>query len=849
MASSVVLMSAAKAQTQTVVTDQQVRDINIEAGPLGDALIDLGDVYNVNILAPDSLVFGKAAPRITGSLSIEDALEQALAGSGLSSSVSPNGNFVISTQPEVFEPVRSARSNQDGALEQITAETIIVTGTKQNLSLQDTQSSVEAFTSERINREIAFDLDDLLIRTPNVSTNGTTNGVSIRGIARDGVGGAGSGVTSNVYADGAPLSNLNGLETLWDVQQVEILRGPQSTVQGRNALSGAVIITTNDPTYEFETAAQIRIGNLGMRQYSGVVSGPIIDGQLAARLSVDRQEFDGNLRQAATNTLEQKSDGLTLRGKLLLEPNILPALRVDLQTEYVDSKSGNTNIVGFPFGINDPRFAEFDPFGEVSFGVPTTQDTEILRTVARIDYALSDAINLVTIGTYEDVEQNRLNGDLIDPTQFSFNGEFPSTSETYSGEFRFEYERDRWSGWLGGYYFKDDIQSDASAAIALGTFFPVTPVNSVLTTTFSVNTQTENYAFFGEARFRANDRWTFEFGLRYDSESFDTQSVNQPGSVTPDSCTIADFVPGLGGQPCSVLGAPPPPGPAPSGDFSVWLPRGTIVYNFDSDRSVSFSVQRGYRAGGAFVRTTVDPQGVPVVGVDTFEPEFLTNYEFAFRSEWFDRRLVLNANVFYSDWEDQQVETPGPSQITGDIDIANVGSSELYGAEVLVNLRATDTLDLSLGLGLLETEFTDFPFAVDGSGLPINPDDPRFANLAGNAFPVSPDFTLTAGAFYEHPMGMFADISVNHRSGQFSDIENLDIDKTGSLTQMNLRGGYRTGGLEIYGFVENLFDERAITEARFGSVSPATGMVAFGDEPNAIINRPRIYGIGISLSY
>ncbi|MEM8774671.1 MAG: TonB-dependent receptor [Pseudomonadota bacterium] len=856
---STVALGSAPVVVAQETSEQPISAIDLPAGPLQTSLVDLGEQLGVDVFASSNLVRGQMAPAISGTMSAEVALGRALAGSGLVANRGADGAYVISERRVAEDTQRRQPIAQveeaDDLLEEVddplVEDTIIVTGTKQDRSLFDTQTSAEVFTEERFEREVAFDFDDIIQRTPNVSSNGTTADITIRGINLQGAArGIGGGPTINIYVDGAPLTNFNGIESLWDVDQVELLRGPQSTIQGRNALAGAIIINTKDPTYDFEASAQARIGNNNLRQYSAAISGPLIKDQLAARLAVDFQDFEGDARQPVTGDPTEIQEGLTLRGKILAEPNAISGLRVDLQADYVDTEAGNLNFIAFPVPADDPSFDDFDPFGDINPGGPTLVSVETIRSVARIDYEVAPWLNLVGIGTYEDSDQSQIQGDLSDPVLFPFNGNFVIDTEAYSGELRAEFEQGVWSGWVGGYYYTDESTSGGETVFAISGFIPVVPDTSVGSATLFTFTERENYAFFGEVRYEPTDNWEFEFGLRYDNESFDQSSENTPLTVNPADCVVADFIPGLGGFPCGFIF--PPTGdadPNQSATFDAVLPRGTITYNFDQDHSISFGAQRGYRAGGAFVRSSPDAAGTPQTVVGTFDPEFITNYEIAFRGRWLDERLTTLFNVFYSDWTDQQVRIPGPSGLPNDLVILNAGSSELYGAEFSLGYEVSDTLDLSFGVGLVETEFDDFAFAIDENGDPVNAANPKFANLAGNEFALSPDLTLSAGAYYENSRGFFGDATLNYTSNQFSDVENLALDEADDFTLVSVRAGYRTGQFEIYGFAENLFDERAILERRFAEVSTDTGDIEFAGSPSARINRPRAYGVGVRVDF
>ncbi|MEM6702765.1 MAG: TonB-dependent receptor [Acidobacteriota bacterium] len=757
--------------------------------------------------------------------------------------------LALAQEPETAPNTETVSETEQEAEEEeapSVAEEITVTGTKADLSLQETVTSVSVFNSERIEREAVFELDDILLRTANVSTNGGTNSLSIRGVRRFGVAG-GTGVTSNVYVDGAPLSNLgaNGLESLWDVEQVEVLRGPQSTVQGRNSLAGAIVINSKRPTFQLENDFRVRFGELGTRQYSAALGGPLTTETLAGRISANVQEFEGNVRYAApgrsNGELAHVNDGATIRGQLLWIPKAVSGLSWNLIVERTDTDTRDNLVQWAPGPPGSPEFEAWDPFGNEGYQVPQSFEYELTRFVTELNYTLSDRFTLVGLATYEDTIQDRLFGNPDNPVEFDTNATFDSDTQTMTGELRLEFGGDKLSGRAGAYYFEDDADQLVTASVALN-FLPVIPSTSIGIIEGLSNPGTENYAFFGELRYEINDSWVIEAGLRYDNESFDTTGFQLSGSINPPDCVVAPFIPGIGGLPCIFLLRQPPAQPL-TAEFDALLPRVALTHNFDDNRSISLAVQEGYRAGGSFL--FIDSQSADQTPVlETFDPEFLTNYEIAFRSQWFDRKVTLNANAFYSDWRDQQVFIPGPVGIN-DGRTENVGASELLGMELETRWQVNPNVELFTALGYTKTEFTDFPFSVDQDGNVI---DPEFAFLDGNEFQTAPNFTGSIGAYYNNQKGYFGDVTVSHTDSSFSDIFNLPIDEVEAVTITNLRIGYGRDKWRAYIFANNLFDERIQTFRNFANVNQDGTLDTF--TPGATnVNRPRVVGLAIDFSF
>ncbi|MEL7022681.1 MAG: TonB-dependent receptor [Pseudomonadota bacterium] len=727
-------------------------------------------------------------------------------------------------------------------------EEIIVTGTKQGLSVQDTVTSVSVYNEDRLERELVFELDDVFARSANVSSPGFTGGVAIRGVARNGVGFAGSGNTSNIFLNGAPISDqaTGGIESLWDIDQVEVLRGPQSTVQGRNSLAGAIAIRTKRPTYEWDNKFRVRFGDLGTRQYSAAFGGALIDDKLAARIAIDRQEYDGEVRYASTGEDSHELDGTTIRASFLFEPT--DALDLTLIAERIETFNRDQALASSPGALGTPEQEAFDPFNGVGFQVPQEFDYEVDRFIFEADYTINDSFSIFALATVEDAFNDRVFGNPLDLTQFpeANNAFFDANTDTVSGEIRLEYRGERLSGRAGIYYFEEDTANIVTGFINLGGFIPVDPPESVGAIVATFAQDTENRAFFTEWRYEPNDTWAFDIGVRYDEEDNINPGITGTVIVDPPNCVIADFVPGLGGLPCDAF-LPAPVGDLVAAEFDAWLPRGAVTYRFDEYRSVSFSVQRGYRAGGAFL--FVDPEqpaGTPPT-LENFGPEFLVNYEIALRTQWFDERLLLNANIYRSDWTDQQVTVQGPTGVN-DSRTLNVGESRLMGIEIETQLYVTDGLELFATLGWADTEFLDFPYAVDDAGNPVDPANPQFANLAGNEFQNAPQLTGSVGAYYRADNGWFGDITVSHTDGGFSDVFNLPADAFDEQTVANVRVGYGNERIRAFVYANNLFDDRAQTESNFSNIN-ADGTRTDFDTPFLRINRPRVAGAQVEFSF
>ncbi|MEM8988739.1 MAG: TonB-dependent receptor [Pseudomonadota bacterium] len=725
-------------------------------------------------------------------------------------------------------------------------DVIIVKGTKRSLDIQSTTDSIEVFSPERFEDDVVFDLGEVLSRTPNTNLIGNRPGsITIRGIGRGGTDNAGPGNAINFFMDGVPLSGESlaiGGNSLWDVGQVEALRGPQSTIQGRNSIAGAVVVQSKKPTYEWEGAARLRFAENGGRQYAAALSGPIIKNQLAFRLSADQQERDGFITDGIDGGALDFRKVLTLRGRLLFEPDAIDNLSTLLTVEF-NQRNNSLNNSGV---IADGLDTGFDPNDAISFN-PRRQesDADIWKLAADVTYDFNDSISLNILTTYEDTDLDFVARDRFDsafgtPGSIQFIGR-----EIFSAEARLDFDYGALTGFAGAYYYDFDLLNDADQNVIISRAVPVTttPSDALASVNAPFTNKIENVAFYTAWLYELGEKWKFDIGLRYDDERFTITSADATASIIPDDALCNGVVL------CSIL-APallPPTQPVRSDKFGVILPRGVITYNINDDFSIFAGARRGYRAGGASLASSQDPD--EAFRVVIFDPEFLISIEGGWRSQWLDDRLTFNGTLFYSDYQDQQVNfLQDGFTIT-----TNAGETSLYGLEASTDYKVTPDWSLYLSLGLLRTEINEFIFEEDD---PTTQADETI-DLAGNELDEAPEVTLSVGSSYEHDSGLFGSASLSYSSGYFSDVFNLGPDelgggrteKIGSSTMVNASLGYQYKNLKITGFVTNLFEEDEFESVNFAGPGILNGTASLVSQPFTEIRQPRVFGVSLDVQF
>lgn len=734
-------------------------------------------------------------------------------------------------------------------------EKIMVKGQKIDRTLQETPASVAVITSQTIERENLNDFYDVLARTPNASgTDGA--GFNIRGIDAFGVTDGGSGGLASVYVDGAPvpyrIMQQGGFST-WDISQVEILRGPQSTLQGRNSLAGAVVMKTRDAVQEYDFKGRIGMGEYGTKEAAVAFGGGLIDDQLAFRVSAEKRDFDGYNTNVATGNESDFDNNEFYRAKLRYTPSALPEFEAQLSFMHSENEKGVDWVMvesgheDYPINnIYDDRYVYLDS--------PTFESTDSDLYILNLNYDLSNEWSFSSISTYSDAEYSyEWDGDASMQAPQSILTD-TRTDKTTTQELRFTYEGDKLSGLIGFYY--SDLDVFDSSGGERGITFAQLGVRSLLTapaeygglglanaladqvlqfyagadpvyigqsSDFTQKVKTK--ALFADFTYEVNAAWDVFAGLRYDKEQqangtnadiyITEQTQNalpKPESFAADPM-LAQLIAGINQQLYAMADSASGDEPVEDASFDAWLPKLGATYRFNQDISTSFTIQKGYRSGG--VGTNV-AQATPF----TFDPEYTWNYELALRSVWLDDKLVVNANMFYLDWTDQQVSV----YLSGnqyDRETRNVGKSHVQGFETEISYELSPTTNLYGGIGYSKTEFDQFSATFNGEE----------QDYSGYSFAGAPEWTALLGLDYASDEGFMANINASY-TGSSQRLATALEPRNDAYWLVNSRIGYQWQNYGVYALVENLLDAEYVSLAPAGFdnqtlSSPRTASVRF----------------------
>lgn len=690
-------------------------------------------------------------------------------------------------------------------------EEIVVTAQKREQSLNDVGIAVTAFTGADLKELGLSEPLDLAAQTPNLNINNTFGNsipnVSIRGLGLNDYA-VNNNPAAGVYVDEVYLVSPAMLTfQLYDVERVEVLKGPQGTLYGRNTTAGAVNFVSNKPTEEFTGSVSLDFGNFDLIAVDGVVSGKIADG-LAGRIAVKTtQQREGHQDNRATGKDVGEIDRTSWRAMLSWQAsdNLDLLLNVHSGRDKSDSLLLKVDNIFTPI---DDAFFPGDPFD--SSGRPDTfMDIESDGAALTVNWEYSDRITLTSITGYEDYSRRHV--EDRDGTAFNqLDGEFLNDIEQFSQELRLTYATDELVLIAGLFYGTDEVTTRDrfdTEDFFLDGIFPFRAVGNEFTQ------ETDSKAIYVHSEWQFNDEWRLTLGLRYTDEEKDFE----------DAFTFiyVDALPSNGGTELQVF--------APvSNEYDVTDLSGKIGLDYSGIENTLLyaSISKGFKSGNFQGQLTFLPSTL-----ENFDEENVIAYEVGFKSQLLDRSMQLNGALFFYDYEDLQIYGP---IFTVPIDplfgITNAGDAEVMGAEIDLLWRATEQLDVRLGLGLLDTEITD----------------PILSTIEkGSELPNSPELNFNANIKYRWNItpSLVGKVILD---SSYKDDVNYDIVRQPTetkedgywLTNMHIGVEAENGTWSVHFWSKNITDEEYRTQV-------LTSTVGFGESWGI----PRTYGVTLDYNW
>lgn len=752
----------------------------------------------------------------------------------------------------------SAVAQQD---EVVGLEEIIVTAQKREEGLQETPISISAFTERAIEQLGATNIQQVAEFAPNVvfdftaPISGASNaaGVTIRGIGQTdfaltteaGVG---------TYVDGVYMSrSIGGVLDVLDVQRIEILRGPQGTLFGRNTIGGAINITSKEPGDEFAASIQLSAGQRGRVHLRGVVDLPVSD-TFKLRIAGSSKDRNGYVR--TVNPADPSDRGVDLgnenrqafRATATWEAS--ETFSVFLAADYSRTRENNAASIlrgatGFPDLTEGPVAFIYNLFGapvenlegfpsaefvdsnfvtgdlKTSFATgPNGSSIDAWGISATLDWSASETFNLKSISAYRKTDGffNRdADGSPVTVTHTSnfdyeheqFSQEFQATGDLADGRLRY----------VTGVYFFTEEGSDPLIVPLSDAFGTVNiPQNEV---------DNKSYAAYLQATYDVSDRLAVTGGIRYtkDDKEFATNQFLEVGFAGPMN-------PFLMFAPAGLQIPLVPPNSVVDQKFTDWSPRVSIDYQATDTLLTYASYTQGFKSGGFNLRYVA-----PREAVLPFGQESVDTFEVGFKFENGVRTLRLNGAGFYTDYTDIQVTI---FEALGAPITTNAGDAEIWGAELELTALPTPNLQISAGLGWTNAEYTELRTN------PANLLTQSSAITLDDSLPNVPEWQSTVAIDYTIPMENAASVDVHFDWSYTDDIAN-DAQNSRFLNQegyhlLNAGVTYNApaGNWSLRFFVDNLTNKRYIVsgDLNFG--------IGFHE---ANFNRPREWFVTLKAEF
>jgi outer membrane receptor protein involved in Fe transport len=691
---------------------------------------------------------------------------------------------------------QDAEGQEAGILEEV-----IVTAQKREQNLQDISISIKALNAETLQTIRADSLDDIVRIVPSLSMTDISRGgnnVQIRGLGSN-VANVG---TVAIYNDGVISANRiqsSGTfaeqdSALYDVERVEVLRGPQGTLYGEGSFGGVINIISKQPDAEmFSASASATWSDTkGATDYNwdlaAMINIPIVKDTLALRVVGFSNDHAGYID--AVNVLplffgappEFVGENLNTEdvtgGRALLRwtPTDKFAASFIYKSQETDigiSNFDSPNLIGL---VNLLAGTSYEPeFTQAIFDSTYGSTNETDEGILTLDFETGIGI-LTSITGWGDVEQVNANG-------------LYAQSDAFSQELRLASLSDGNLNWIVGAFYRS-VERDIN--------FTDFPFNS---------NEMDQWSIFGQLYWHFADKWMATFGLRYGEH--DTKSTDK------------------------LLGLP-----TVSADFDDVSPKLALDYSVNDEVMIYGSIAKGFRAGGT---NTDESFGTDPTFNLSFEPDEVWNYELGLKSTFWQDKAVLNTAIFYVDWKDIQVDKAIESLISPPYQfiVTNGEDAHSFGIEADMYLYPAEGWEIVLGGALLESEFDNgtIDTATAGLGVP----------LKGNKLASAPEYMFNISVekkwHFEAGSESFVRLDYMSRGNSFADVPNEAPPggsfRSGKLTNLNLRAGFRSENWSMQAFVTNVTDEYVSTFNFFDG--------GFGDVH--VVLRPRTYGINFNYFY
>ena len=697
----------------------------------------------------------------------------------------------------------AASAQQPGSSVTIQLPTVNVSAQKEPADVQRVPVSVTPVIGQTI-RDAGLDvITDAGIYAPNVHFSDFT-ARKLSNPRFRGIGGSPANPAVTTYLDGVPQLNANSANIdLLDIDQIEFVRGPQSTLFGRNTLGGVVNVTTRRPSLGGDWTGRVFVplATQDGRGFRGVASGPVIGETLGAGVAVSYFERDGFTRNLITGRPVDDRSAFSAKGQALWKPTSAFETRVIISGERARDGDYALSDVGGLRGNPHVTARDFEGFTERDIFSTAVQTRWDGRRIS-----LSTATGIVNWRTEDETDLDYLPLPLATRANREDSLQFTQEVRVASSAAAPLRLTDGVAlGWQAGvlfftqHYDQDARNSYSPFLISQQFGIPVAFAFPVVEQSPLAALDDVGVGVYGHGTVTLRDRLDLTAGIRADRERKEAalQTFTQPTLLPPANVNAEET-------------------------FSDVSPQFSAAYRVGAGRTLYGLVAKGYRAGGF---NPTSPAGSPI-----YEEEASWNVEGGVKALWAGGRVATNASVFRTDWEDLQLNLPNVF-VPGQFYIANAGAAVSTGVELEVAARAATGVDLFGSFGYTHARFDD--------GVVIGATD-----VGGNEIFNTPDFTSAFGVQVSHAITngalVFGRVETSVRGAFYYDEANTEGQDTYALT--NLRGGVRFGLVLVEAWLRNAFDKKYIPVAfEYRAFAPS----GFIGEMGA----PRTFGVSLGVEF
>ncbi len=623
-------------------------------------------------------------------------------------------------------------------------EEVIITAQKRDERLTEVPISIANVNAEDIKQTGIRQLKEVAEYVPNLSiSSGTdfTSSVSIRGVGANSRN-IGFDTRVGVYLDGVYLGQSPALnQELLDLERIEVLRGPQGTLFGKNTVAGAINLISKKPEDRFSGSVGMELGNYNSRQVSASLNLPLTD-TLYSKVAINKQQRDGQVKNLATGNDINEQDATSYRLQFRYAPGI--SFEANLAFDGMDTERRSytgdpaTNTWGTTLNTEAPRK------NEISMNIDPFEDRKIRGTALTLEQDLKSGFAVKSISAYRDTKISYINDldySAVDLAKLSYGDNY----QQFTQELQLISPDDNSLKYVAGLYYYDqagDSLRQVSSTPLAGLIFGSDP-NSPTTTEGTVDTR--SYAAFLNGSYQLSNNWKLGFGFRYSLEDKEADwSIDGSGSGAFGIATgtVKD-----------------------SRSDNHFSPTINLNYAFTNEINGYVKFSSGYKSGG-FNLDFVSQDDLSA-GID-FDKETVDSYELGLKGTLLDRRIQFSLAAFESNYSDYQVNQfidLGAGRTS--ISIRNAAKVETKGLEAELTFRPAERWQLMASVGLLDAKFADYP----GGGA-------NGANVSGNTLPGVSDLSMNLGVQYYHPVPalgaeMLVRLDYSYRDDYYNTADNV----------------------------------------------------------------------------